>query len=94
MHYSGYISYDTYCTYTNKFTNYDRSVTVSQDLGIADHVWQDKSATIAGTFDALGGEFRPAMRAGWFSYIHTAYPENAAPAASQPVGQGLLVIPD
>ena len=58
-------------------------------LGIADHVWQDKRATIAGTVDALGDQFRPAMRAGWLSYIRTAYPENAAPAAGLPVGQGL-----
>ena len=92
MHYLCFISYETYCTYTNN-TNYDRSVK-TQDLGIADHVWQDRRAAIAKTVDALGDQFRPAMRAGWLSYIRQAYPANAAPVAGPPVGQGLLVLPD
>ena len=33
-----------------------------------------------------GDQFRPAMRAGWLSYIRQAYPDNAAPAAGPPVG--------
>ena len=65
---------------------------VRQELGLADHVWQDKKA--AKTVDELGDEFRPAMRTGWLSYMRQAYPENAAPAAGPPVGQGTLVLPD
>ena len=57
-------------------------------------MWQDKKAAIAKTVDELGDEFRPAMRAGWLSYIRQAYPETADPAAGPPVGQGTLVIPD
>ncbi len=67
---------------------------VRQELGVADHVWQDKRAAIAKTVDDLGDEFRPAMRVGWLSYIRQAYPENAALAAGPPVEQGTLVIPD
>jgi hypothetical protein len=68
---------------------------VRQELGIADHVWQDKRAAIAKTIDDLGNQFHPAMpRAGWLSYISQAYPDNAAPAAGPPVGQGTLVLPD
>jgi hypothetical protein len=57
-------------------------------------VWQDKKAAIAKTVDDLGDEFRPAMRAGWLSYIRQAYPETADPAAGPPVGQGTLVLAD
>ena len=64
---------------------------VRQELGLADHVWQDKRAAIAKTVDDLGDKFRTAMRAGWLSYIRQAYQDNAAPAAGQPVGQGTLV---
>jgi hypothetical protein len=70
---------------------------VRQELGLADHVWQDKRAAITKTVDDLGDQFRdfrPAMRAGWLSYIRQAYPDNTAPAASPPVGQGTLVLPD
>ena len=60
-------------------------------------MWQDKRAAIAKTVDDLGDQFRPAMRAGWLSYIRQAYPDNAAPAACPPVGQGqgteLIVLP-
>jgi hypothetical protein len=55
-------TYYTYITYTN----YGQ---VHQDLGLADHVWQDKRAAIAKTVDELGDQLRPAMRAGWLSYI-------------------------
>jgi hypothetical protein len=57
-------------------------------------VWQDKKAAIAKTVDELGDDFRPAMRAGWLSYIRQAYPETAIPAAGPPVGEGMLVIDD
>ncbi len=91
-----YIIYYTYCAYFsyNTYTNYTYYGQVRQDLGIADHVWQDKWAAIAKTVDDLGDQFRPAMRAGWLAYIRTAYPDNAAPAAGPPVGQGMLILPD
>ena len=69
---------------------------VRQDLGLADHVWQDKRALIAQSVDNLGDQFRPAMRAGWLSYISRAYPEdrdNAADAGPV-VGEGILVVDD
>ncbi len=65
-----------------------------QDLGLADQVWQDKRATIAKNVDDLGDQFRPAMRAGWLSYIRKAYPDSDASDAGPPVGQGTLVLPD
>ncbi len=39
------------------------------DLGIADHVWQEKRATIAATIDLLGDKFKPEFRAGWLANI-------------------------
>ncbi len=57
-------------------------------------MWQDKKAAIAKTVDELGYDFRPAMRAGWLSYIRQAYPETADSAAGPPVGQGTLVVAD
>jgi hypothetical protein len=87
-----YYTYYTYDTYIN-YTYYGQ---VRQDLGIANHVWQNKRAAIAETVDELGDQFRPAMHAGWLAYIRTAYPDDTAPAAGPPVGQGILVtvVPD
>ncbi len=48
--------YYTYITYTH----YGQ---VHQDLGLEDH------EAIAKTVEDLGNQFRPAMRAGWLSYI-------------------------
>ena len=62
-------------------------------LGLADHVWQDKRAAIAQTVDALGDQFRVAMRAGWLAYIKNAYPDGVA-IVTQSVGQGTLVVDD
>ena len=56
-------------------------------------MWQEKLAAIAQTVDALGDQFRLAMRAGWLSYIRAAYPDGAA-AMPQTVGEGTLVVPD
>ena len=39
------------------------------DLGIADHIWQEKRATIAATIDLLGDKFKPEFRAGWLANI-------------------------
>ena len=57
------------------------------ELGIADHIWQDKRAAIAQTVDELGDNFKPAMRAGWMAYIRKAHPDGRIA-----VGQGQLVI--
>jgi hypothetical protein len=85
-----YYTYYTYYTYIN-CTYYGQ---VRQDLGIADHVWQDKRAAITKPVDDLGDQLHPAMHAGWLAYIRTAYADDAAPAAGPPVGQGNLVVPD
>ena len=61
------------------------------ELGIADHIWQDKRAAIAQTVDELGDNFKPAMRAGWMAYIRKAYPDGLA-SGRIAVGQGQLVI--
>ncbi len=48
---------------------------VQVELGIADHVWQEKSAAITGTIDALGNRFEPELRTGcqWLAYIRETY---------------------
>ena len=61
------------------------------ELGIADHIWQDKRAAIAQTVDELGDNFKPAIRAGWMAYIRKAYPDGSA-SGRIAVGQGQLVI--
>ncbi len=38
---------------------------VQVELGIVDHVWQEKRAAIAETIDALGDRFKPELRTGW-----------------------------
>ncbi len=63
------------------------------DLGIADHVWQEKRAAIAATIDLLGDEFKPELRAGWLAYIRETYPDGPA-AASDILGEDALVLDD
>ena len=58
---------------------------------MAGHVWQDKHTAIAQTIDALGDQFRPAMRAGWLAYMKNASPDGFV---AQSVGQGTLVVND
>ena len=65
---------------------------VRQDLGIADHVWQEKRTLIAQSVDNLGDQFRPAIRAGWLSYIRRVYPHDGAPDACLVVGEGTFVV--
>ena len=67
---------------------------IRQELGLADHVWQDKRKLIAQSVDNLGDQFRPAMRTGWLSYLRRAYPEHAADGAGPAVGEDVLVLPD
>ncbi len=59
---------------------------VRADLGIADHVWQDKRAAIAHTV------VRPAMRAGWLKYIRNAYPEGAEKAQIAVGGDTMVIL--
>jgi hypothetical protein len=63
------------------------------DLGIADHVWQDKRTAIAQSVDELSDQFKPAMRAGWMKYIRQTYPAGAV-APMVAVGEGTLVLDD
>ena len=59
-------------------------------------MWQDKRTLIAQSVDKLGDQSRPAMRAGWLSYISRAYPEdrdNVADAGPV-VGEGTFVVDD
>ena len=99
MHYTNYIRYAYYTYYTyyinyTYYTNYTHYLQVRQDLGLADHVWQDKRTLIAQSVDNLGDQFRPAMRAGWLSYIRTTYTEEAADGAGPAVvGEDMLVVP-
>ena len=92
----GYTNYTLFSVWNNyyTYTNYTYYCQTRQDLGLADQVWQDKRATIAKNVDDLGDQFRPAMSAGWLSYIRKAYPGSDAPDAGPPVGQGTLVLPD
>ncbi len=65
------------------------------DLGIADHVWQDKRTAIAQSVDALSDQFKPAMCAGWMKYIRQTYPAGAVQVAPVvAVGEGTLVLDD
>ena len=63
------------------------------DIGIEDHVWQEKHDAIAMTVNSLDDEFKPAMRAGWLAYISKTYPDGAA-AAVDAIGEGTLVLDD
>ncbi len=66
---------------------------VRVELGIADHVWQEKHAAIAYTIDALGDRFKPELRTGWLAYIRETYSDGqVAPAAT--MGEETLVLGD
>ena len=89
-----YINYGNYINYINytHYTNYAHYLQVRQDLGLADHVWQDKRRMIAQSVDNLGDQFHPAIRAGWLSYIRRVYPDDGAPDAGLVVGEGTFVV--
>ena len=93
MHYINYAHYINYITYSH-YTNYAHYLQVCQDLGLAYHVWQDKRTLIAQSVDNLGNQFRPAIRAGRLSYIHSAYPEDADDDSCPVVGEGIFVVQD
>ena len=54
---------------------------VRVDLGIPDHVWQEKRATIAATIDGLDDTINSESRAGWLAYIRETYPNRPVAAA-------------
>ncbi len=55
---------------------------VHVDLGIADHVWQERGTAIAGTIDALGNRFKSELRTGWLAYIHETYSDGPDASAA------------
>ena len=63
------------------------------DLGIADHVWEGKRTAIAPSesVDALGNQFKPALRAGWMKHISQTYPDGAV-AVVVAIEEGSLVL--
>ena len=63
------------------------------ELSIADHIWLDKHAAIAQTVDALDFDFKPAMRAGWMTYIRKVYRDGAADGGHA-IGQEPLILAD
>ena len=63
------------------------------DLGIADHVWQEKRAAIAATIDLLGDKFKPELRAGWLAYIRKSYQDGPV-AASDIMEEDVLELED
>jgi hypothetical protein len=75
--------YYTYITYTY----YGQA---HQDLGLADHVWQDKRAAPKPLMTWAISFVLPCAKAGF----PTSVTDNATPAAGPPVGQGTLVLPD
>ncbi len=48
-------------------------IQVRIDVGLADHVWQNKRTDIAQEVDGLGAQFRSAMLAGWLKYLKDTY---------------------
>jgi hypothetical protein len=64
---------------------------VRVDLGIADHVWQDKRAAISASIDGLGDKFKPELRAAWLAYIRETYPDGPV-AEPDIMGDGTLEI--
>jgi hypothetical protein len=65
------------------------------NLGLADHVWQNKRAAIAQEVDVLGLQFRQAIRDGWLKYIKATYAAQPEEMATGPsIGQGKVVVED
>ncbi len=68
-------------------------IQVRIDLGLADHVWQNKRTATAQEVDGLGSQFRQAMRDGWLNYIKDTYAAQQAEAIIGPsIGQGKVVV--
>ena len=58
-------------------------------------MWSGKRKSIAKSVDNLGDQFRPAMRAGWLSYIRRVYQEEEGAAnVCLVVGEDTFVVAD
>ena len=56
-------------------------------------IWHPTSEkTLDELLAAWGDQFRPAIRAGWLSYICRVYPHDGAPDAGLVVGEGTFVV--
>ena len=64
---------------------------VRVEVGIADHIWQEKRAAIAANIDNLGDKFKPELRAAWLAYILETYPDGPV-AATDIIGSSMLEI--
>jgi hypothetical protein len=58
---------------------------VSVDLGIPDHVWQEKRASISATINGLGDKFKPELHVAWLAYIRETYPDGPVEASANPI---------
>ena len=66
---------------------------VRVELGLADHVWQNKRAAIAQEVE--GPQFSQAKHDGWLKYIKATYAAQSKEAATGPsIGQGKVVVDD
>jgi hypothetical protein len=64
-------------------------------MGLAEYVWLDKRKSIAQSVDNLGDQFRPAMGAGWVSYITRVYrEEEGATDVGLVAGEDTFVVAD
>ena len=63
------------------------------ELGIADHIWLDKLAASAQTVDVFGVDLKPAIRAGWMSYIRKVFRDGAADVGHA-IGEEPLILAD
>ncbi len=66
---------------------------VRKELGIPNHVWQEKSSIIAAIIYGLGAKLKPGLRAAWLAYIRETYPDGLV-AEADSMGEGLLEIDD
>jgi hypothetical protein len=73
--YTYYNYHINYCCCTNNVhhTLYTYFLQIHQDLGLVDHLWQDKRALIAQSVDDLGNQFRPAPNGFHNKFIHPLY---------------------
>ncbi len=68
---------------------------VRGELGLADHVWQNRRAAIAQEVEGFGPQFRQAMHDGWLKYIKATYAARPGEEATGPsIGQGRVVVED
>jgi hypothetical protein len=64
---------------------------VCVDLGIANHVWQEKRSAIASSINGSGDKFKPELCAAWLAYTRETYPHGPV-AEPDIMGDGTLEI--